>query len=99
MTEKKNKTKKAKVSAGGIHKYGHRQLIVRFSLVLAKAMVITSLIIYFLVRTTTVHRDDWNRMGLSTLRDSMWVTPLRGEILAADGSILATNLYYYNVPA
>lgn len=96
MTDKKT-TKKIKVAPVQTHTYGHRQLILRFSLVLAIATVITGFIIYFLVRTTTVHREAWNRMGLSTLRDSMWVTPLRGEILAADGSILATNLYYYNV--
>ena len=50
-----------------------------------------------LVRTTVVNASAWNAMGASTLRDSNIIVPKRGEILAADGSILATNLYYFNV--
>ncbi len=89
--------KKTPQNTGATIGRAHGMLILRFLLIFIIALLITGAVVFYMVRTTTVHRDDWNRMGLSTLRDSMWVTPLRGEILAADGSILATNLYYYNV--
>lgn len=69
----------------------------RFGIIFAITVLLAVAISFMLVRTTVVHASAWNEMGASTLRDSNVVTPRRGEILAADGSILATNLFYFNV--
>lgn len=85
-------------------KRNHRQsgsrnsyVVGRFGIIFAITVLIAVCISVMLVRTTVVNAGAWNAMGASTLRDSNVITPNRGEILAADGSILATNLYYFNV--
>lgn len=75
----------------------NRHVVSRFGIIFTITVVMAILISTMLVRTTVINAADWNRMGASTLRDSQIITPLRGEILASDGSILATNLYYFNV--
>ena len=84
---KKNRTK------GNRNSY----VVGRFGIIFAITVFIAACISVMLVRTTVVNAKAWNAMGASTLRDSNIITPNRGEILAADGSILATNLYYFNV--
>lgn len=74
-----------------LHIYG-RFTFVAFGLLLMSVLCIASLI-----NTTVIHKDEWNAKGDSTLCDSILVKPLRGDILASDGSILATNLHYYDV--
>ncbi len=75
----------------------HAYVVGRFSIIFFFTSLIAIAIAVMLVRTTVVHADDWNRMGLSTLTDTVVERPFRGDILAADGSILATNLYYYKI--
>lgn len=55
------------------------------------------LIVGFAVRTTVVDADKWNAKADSTLSRVFMVQPKRGEILAADGSVLATNLTAYTI--
>lgn len=50
-----------------------------------------------LINTTIIHKDELRLKGDTILQDSIIIQPLRGDILACDGSILATNLNYYNV--
>lgn len=69
----------------------------RFSIIWLLCLAIGLAIAIFLIRTTTVHADDWNRMAEQTLSKRSVIVPSRGDILASDGSILATNLCYYNV--
>lgn len=69
----------------------------RYIIISILVLIITGLCILFLLNTTVIHVSEWRQKGNSTLRDSVIIPPLRGEILAADGSILATNVYYYNV--
>lgn len=71
-----------------------RSRYVAISIVL---LFVAGLCVVFLLNTTVVHAEEWNRKGRSTLDDTIEVAPLRGEILASDGSILATNLHYYNL--
>lgn len=70
----------------------------------ARYAVITIMIAFFafaisykLFSTTIVHADDWNRKALEELQTTDTILPERGDILAADGSILATNLSFYTV--
>lgn len=76
-----------------------RQLFMagRFSIIWVLCLAIALGVAFYLIRTTTVHSADWNRMAASTLSKRAVIVPSRGDILAADGSILATNLCYYNV--
>lgn len=85
--------KKNRRSAGSRNSY----VVGRFGIIFAITVFIAVCISVMLVRTTVVNAGAWNAMGASTLRDSSVITPNRGEIHAADGSILATNLYYFNV--
>ncbi len=69
----------------------------RFALVLMIAGIIAVGSAYKLIDTTIIHGAEWVAKGDSTLNVTAPVPPLRGEILASDGSILATNLNYYDV--
>ena len=72
-------------------------IVRRFGIIFAITAILAVAIAVKLVQTTVVHRADWNRMAASTLADSVITYPDRGEILASDGSILATNLYYVDI--
>lgn len=48
-------------------------------------------------RNAVIDAPEWNRKADSTLSATTVIQPKRGDILAADGSILATNLNYYDV--
>ncbi len=75
----------------------HGYIIAAFVIVWIPVLLLTFAIIVMLVNTTIIHADDWNKKGNIALYDSIVTTPMRGEIYASDGSILATNLNYYNV--
>lgn len=89
LFKKKSKSKKAVTRR--LHIYS------RYILISAVILGVAGLCVLFLLNTTVIHADEWNEKGDRTLSDSIPIKPLRGEILAADGSILATNLNYYNV--
>lgn len=72
-------------------------IVGRFGIIFLITSILAVAIAIFLIRTTLIHADDWNNMAASTLADSIITTPDRGEILASDGSILATNLYYVDI--
>ncbi|MDE6469029.1 MAG: hypothetical protein K2L28_09075 [Muribaculaceae bacterium] len=75
----------------------HTFVVGRFGIIFLITVVLAIAIAIMLVRTTVIHAADWNRMAASTLADSAIIEPERGEILASDGSILATNLYYFDI--
>ena len=75
----------------------HLFVISRFAIVIAGILLIALGIVFKLVDTTVVHASDWNKKAGRMLNDTIYTTPLRGEILASDGSILATNLNYYDI--
>ena len=74
-----------------------RHIIKRYSFISGCILFVSGICVLFLLNTTVIHADEWNTKGDKTMSDSILIKPLRGEILAADGSILATNLNYYNV--
>ncbi len=69
----------------------------RYTFISTCILIVAAICVMFLLNTTVIHADAWNEKGNKTLSDSILIKPLRGEILASDGSILATNLNYYNV--
>ena len=47
--------------------------------------------------TTVIHRQEWMDKANEELQKEIVIPPLRGEILADDGSVLANNLTYYTL--
>lgn len=77
----------------------HRQqyLLGRFGIVMLLCAILAVAIIFALCKTTIIDARDWEHMSESTLRDSALIIPHRGNILASNGAILATNLTYCDV--
>lgn len=69
----------------------------RYIIMSAVVLFVASLCVVALINTTVIHADEWRKKGDLTLAGTRTIKPLRGDILASDGSILATNLHYYNV--
>ena len=74
-----------------LHIYG------RYLIMSILVLIVAGLCAIALINTAVVHADEWRAKGDSTLMGTRSIPPLRGDILASDGSILATNLHYYNV--
>lgn len=72
-------------------------ILARFSVISIFFLIIVALIVTSMINTIIIHGDEWNKKGEEKLDTILEVKPLRGDILADDGSILATNLYYYNI--
>ena len=69
----------------------------RFAIVSAVISILAALIVYNALSTTVIHADDWNRKADSVLSQVFVVQPIRGEIFADDGTVLATNLTQYTI--
>ena len=54
-------------------------------------------IIFMLINNTIINAEQWNKKGSAQLNDTVSIPPQRGDILASDGSILATNLNYFTL--
>lgn len=74
-----------------------RHMRARYMLISVLLLIVAGLCVLMLLNTTVIHADEWNTKGIASLNDTIAVPPMRGEILASDGSILATNLHYYNI--
>lgn len=83
----------------GVSKRGnnHKFVILRFLLIVLLLGLVVGGILWKLVDTTIVHAEDYEKKGQQLLGKSKEIPPLRGEILSSDGSILATNLNYFDV--
>lgn len=74
-----------------------KHIISRYVFIVALLMIIVVGTIYNLVDTTVVNASEWNRKAMEELSRNDTIMPERGNILAADGSLLAANLNYYTV--
>lgn len=72
-----------------------KKIILRYGVVIAFILVLGALIAIKLIDTTIISADKWNERASIPLNKCDTIAPLRGNILAADGSILATNLRQY----
>ena len=70
-------------------------ILFRYGLVVFGILMMSALIVKGLCETTIVNADKWNHKADSLMALSQDIIPHRGNILAADGSVLATNLSYY----
>ncbi|MDE6093575.1 MAG: hypothetical protein K2F61_02200, partial [Muribaculaceae bacterium] len=80
-----------------MNKNSRRDILFRYLLISAGIIVFAIMIGLQLFSTTVVHAEQWNMKADSVLSKIEIVMPRRGDILAADGSVLATNLRYYTV--
>ncbi len=69
----------------------------RYGLVSVFITLLAIGIVWSAVNTTVIHADDWNAKAERVLNTVFFVQPRRGDILASDGTVLATNLTRYNV--
>jgi cell division protein FtsI (penicillin-binding protein 3) len=73
------------------------QILWRYFIVSVLILLFAGAIAYNAVKTTIIDADKWNEKANSELSKTLTIMPRRGDILACDGSILATNLTYYTL--
>lgn len=69
----------------------------RYGLVSILITVLAVGIIWSIINTTVVYADKWNLKADSVLQRVYFAMPKRGEILADDGTVLATNITAYSI--
>lgn len=72
-----------------------RNILFRYGAIVAAILLLSLRICYKLVDNTVISADKWNAKAEKTLSKVDTIMPVRGNILAADGSILATNMIVY----
>ncbi len=72
-------------------------IILRYAFISLVILIVSARVIYKMVDTTIIHADDWNAVAMRELSKITEIDPERGDILDANGRILATNLRYYTL--
>lgn len=72
-------------------------ILFRYVLITTGILVFALCIVVKMFDTTVISADKWNAKAMKELTRVETIRPDRGNILAADGSVLATNLRYYTV--
>lgn len=70
-------------------------ILIRYGIVIILILLLSGKIVVKLCNTTIVDADNWNRKANELLSQTKEIIPGRGNILASDGSVLATNLNFY----
>lgn len=79
-----------------VNNQGH--IMFRYLLIIVVILIFSGSIGIKLFKTTVIHAENWNRKAMESLRlRDETIYPERGDILASDGSVLVTNLCFYNV--
>ena len=69
-----------------------KNIINRYKFILLLIFLFAAMIAGKLFKTTVVDAAAWNDLAEKSLRDSVVIYPQRGNILAADGSLLAAHV-------
>lgn len=72
-----------------------RTLLLRYGAVVLFIIFVTLCIVYRLINNTVLHAAEWNAKAAVELERIDTIRPIRGDIIGADGSILATNMTVY----
>ncbi len=73
-------------------------VMIRYSFLLVLMLLMASWIAYNTFRNAVIDADEWEKRANKELsRMERIIEPERGDILAADGSVLATTLQYYTL--
>ncbi|MDE7388416.1 MAG: PASTA domain-containing protein [Muribaculaceae bacterium] len=76
----------------------HSSVMLRYAIITGVILLIAFYIGLCTFKTTVVHADKWNaRANRELSRSSKVIYPERGDILADDGTILATTMQFYTV--
>lgn len=73
------------------------QTLFRYSIILLLLLPVLIGIVNKMVHNTIIDANEWNIKADSILNQTEPVLPVRGDILAADGSVLATNIQVYDL--
>ena len=76
-------------------KENRRNILIRYGIIVVFILLLSGRIIYKLVDNTVLSAPHWNKLAEKELSEIDTIEPERGEILAADGSVLATNMILY----
>ena len=71
-----------------------KKTLIRYFFITVLILMFCMMIVVKLVDTTRLSADKWNEKANKELSKTTIITPERGNILAADGSVLATNLSF-----
>lgn len=72
-------------------------ILIRFGVIIVAIFIFAAMVVYHALDNTVLSAHHWNALAMKELSRVDTIPPERGEIHAADGSILATNLCYYDV--
>ncbi len=78
-------------------KENKKLILFRYFIIAVFISIFAICIVIQVVRTTVVDAKKWNDKANAELSRTLTIPPERGEILACDGSLLATNLNYYTI--
>lgn len=78
-------------------KSGKRTILLRYAVVIALILLFSATIMSKVLDTSVFTAEKWNEKAKEILDKRTVIYPERGNILAADGSVLATNLNYYTL--
>ena len=72
-------------------------ILLRYIIISVGILLLAGLIVNKLFNTTVIHASEWKAKANRDFSVIDTIQPARGDILASDGSILATNLRYYTI--
>lgn len=78
-------------------KENRSNILLRYVIVIVAILGFAVWILTNAFDNTVVHAREWNEKAMAELSKVVEIRPERGNILAEDGQILATNLTYYHV--
>ena len=76
-------------------KENRQSILLRYAFIVGMILILSGFIVYRLVDNTILSAHHWNDLAQKELARTDTVEPVRGEILASDGSVLATNMILY----
>lgn len=78
-------------------KTNHKHILGRYMFISLFIFLLAGAVLVKLFRTTVLDARLWNETAQRELKSTKEILPERGNILAADGSVLATTLQYFTV--
>ena len=78
-------------------KFDKKYITGRFSAIVIGALLICVLIVWKALYTATVERETWERVAAVSVSDTLVMAPVRGNILSADGQLMASSLPDYKL--
>lgn len=72
-----------------------RRIILRYLIYVFVMLLFSGAITYKMFKTTVVYASDWNNKADSILTKVSVIEPVRGKLLADNGTVLAANMQFY----